>query len=54
MSRISNYLIGMEEEGRLIYNESKREYVPAGLAPRSAIHKYRSKRKKIANKKRSR
>ena len=31
MSKISNYLIGMEEEGTLIYDNNKREYVPAGL-----------------------
>jgi len=27
MSKISNYLIGMEEEGTLIYDNNKREYV---------------------------
>ncbi len=52
MSKMGNYLLGMEEDGKLIYNESKREYVPAGLTPRSKVHKYRSKRKKVANKRR--
>jgi hypothetical protein len=46
MSKISNYLIGMEEEGTLIYDNNKREYVPAGLTSRSDVHKYRKQRMK--------
>ena len=46
MSKISNYLIGMEEEGELIYDNKKREYVPAGLTSRSNVHKYRKQRVK--------
>ena len=47
MSRMGNHVLGMEEEGRLIYREDKKEYVPAGLTPRSDVHKYRKKRKQI-------
>ncbi len=36
----------MEEEGTLIYDNNKREYVPAGLAPRKDVHKYRKQRMK--------
>jgi hypothetical protein len=41
---MSNYLIGMEEEGKLVYSENKKEYVPAGLTSRAAANKYRKQR----------
>jgi len=47
MSRIGDYVIGMEDEGRLVYRNDKREYVPKGLAPRSDVNKYRKKRKQL-------
>jgi len=46
MSKINNYLVGMEEDGKLIYNENKREYVPVGLTARSDVNKHRKQRVK--------
>lgn len=48
---MGNYVIGMEEEGKLVYRNDKYEYVPAGLAPRSDVNKYRKKRKQLKRRK---
>lgn len=46
MSKICDYIVGMEEEGKLVYRNDRKEYVPVGLSPRSDVIKYRKQRKK--------
>ena len=46
MSKMDNHIVGMEEEGKLIYDSNKREYVPAGLTPRKDVQKHRKQRMK--------